>query len=300
MDVNITVDILEFVFLIVPWIAAVGWLSARVLGIHLGRWRSTVVALLGWIGGLLIAGLVLNRDPGVAEGVPMTIFFGVVVAMLVAIVLDLVTRSTRDTPRRSLRREITHPIRTTRNALAPWGRLRELVHDARRHNLVHVRYHSAEALDSPDFAHRVRLTLEEAGGMMVKFGQIASTRTDILPDALTTELAQLRSNVRPVPEPEIRAAIEDALGEPAETAFADFEWSPLAAASIGQTHRATLVTGESVVVKVQRPGVPDLVRRDASVMRLLARQLERRRHAARRASDDASSDLRTLESDLGA
>ncbi len=180
MDVNITVDILEFVFLIVPWIAAVGWLSARVLGIHLGRWRSTVVALLGWIGGLLIAGLVLNRDPGVAEGVPMTIFFGVVVAMPVAIVLDLVTRSTRNTPRRSLRREITHPIRTTRNALAPWGRLRELVHDARRHNLVHVRYHSAEALDSPDFAHRVRLTLEEAGGMMVKFGQIASTRTDIL------------------------------------------------------------------------------------------------------------------------
>ena len=95
MTINISVDILEFVFLIVPWIAVVGWLAARVLGIHLGRWRATVVAVLGWIGGLLVTALVLNRDPGVAEGIPATIFFGVVVAMPVAIVLDLVTRSTR-------------------------------------------------------------------------------------------------------------------------------------------------------------------------------------------------------------
>ncbi len=300
MDVNITVDILEFLFLIVPWIAAIGWLSSRVLGIHLGRWRSTIVAVVGWVGGLLTTGLILNRDPGAAPGVPMTIFFGVVIAMPVAIVLDLVTRSTRDTPRRSLRRDITHPIRTTRNALAPWGRLRELVRDARRHNLVHVRYHSAQALDSADFAHRVRLTLEDAGGMMVKFGQIASTRTDILPDALTTELAHLRSDVRPIPEAEVRTAVEDALGEPADIAFASFEWSPLAAASIGQTHRATLVTGEAVVVKVQRPGVPDLVRRDASVMRLLARQLERRVDAARRIGAASLADelIRGIEAEL--
>ena len=300
MDVNITVNVLAFVFIVIPWIAAVGWLSARVLGIHLGRWRAAVVAVVGWVGGLLITGLILNRDPGAVEGIPMTVFFGVVVAMPVAIVLDLVTRSTRASGRHSLRRDLTHPVRTTRNALAPWGRLRELVRDARRHNLVHVRYHSAQALDSADFAHRVRLTLEDAGGMMVKFGQIASTRTDILPEALTTELASLRSDVRPIPEADVRAAIEDALGEPAETAFATFDFSPLAAASIGQTHRATLATGEPVVVKVQRPGVPDLVRRDASVMRLVARQLERRVDAARRigAASLANELIKGIESEL--
>ena len=282
MTVNISVDILEFVFLIVPWIAVVGWLSARVLGVHLGRWRAIVVAVLGWIGGLLVTALVLNQDPGVAEGIPATVFFGVVVAMPIAIVLDLVTRSTRAAPRRTFRRVALHPMRSARNALAPWGRLREIGRDARKHNLLHVRYRSEQALGSADFAHRLRLMLEDAGGMMVKFGQIASTRTDLLPEPITTELAHLRSDVRPIPVEDVRGALEDGLGESVDTAFASFDWEPLAAASIGQTHRATLVTGESVVVKVQRPGVPDLVRRDASVMRLVARQLERRVDAARR------------------
>ena len=282
MTVNITVDIVEFVFLIIPWIAVIGWLSQRVLGIHLARWRAAVVATLGWIGGLLTTALILNRDPGVAEGVPTTIFFGVVIAMPLAIVLDLVTRSTSARKPRHRLRTFTHPVRASRAALAPWGRLREVARDARAHNLVHVRYRSEQALDSPDFARRLRLTLEDCGGMMVKFGQIASTRTDLLPGPLTTELAHLRSDVRAISADEVRGVIEDALGGPVDTAFATFDWEPLAAASIGQTHRATLVTGEPVVVKVQRPGVPDLVRRDASVLRLLARQLERRIDSARR------------------
>ena len=282
MRVNITLSLLEFVFLIVPWIAAIGWLSARVLGIHLGRWRAAVVAILGWVGGVLITSLVLNRDPSRLEAIPVSLFFGVVTAMPIAIVLDLITRSSRPAGRPPLRRTVLHPIRTIRKTFAPWGRLREVMRDARRHNLLHVRYRSEQAVSSPDFARRLRELLEDSGGMMVKFGQIASTRTDLLPAPLTTELAHLRSDVRPVNADELRTALEDALGEPAETAFAEFDFAPLAAASIGQTHRATLVTGEPVVVKVQRPGVADLVARDASVMRLVARQLERRVDAARR------------------
>lgn len=281
---NVTVNLLEFVFLIIPWIATIGWLSTRVLGIRLGRWRTTVIAILGWGAGLGVSHLIHNRDPGLGLGVLTTIFFGVIVAMPLAVILDLLTRREASGPghRRKAREVVIHPVRTSREALAPWGRMREVVRDARRHNLVHVRYRTEEALDSPDFARRIRLLLEESGGMMVKFGQIASTRTDLLPEPLTTELARLRSDVAPIPPDDVRRALEDGLGEPIANTFADFDWDPLAAASIGQTHRARLVTGEAVVVKVQRPGVGELVARDAAVLRLVARQLDRRVDAARR------------------
>ncbi|MGZ4677802.1 MAG: ABC1 kinase family protein [Acidimicrobiia bacterium] len=298
---EIKANLLEFFVIIVPWIAAVGWLSSRVLGIRLGRWRSTLVAVVGWVGGLVCTGVIVDRHTAVAVVVPMTLFFGVVVAMPTAIVLDLITRSTRTTPRRTrLRRKLLHPVRSTKNAFAPIGRMRELVKDARRHNLVHVRYRSEHAVDTADFAHRLRLTIEDAGGMMVKFGQIASTRTDLLPDTLTTELANLQSSVRPIDAEAVRDVIESAFDEPVETTFAEFEWEPLAAASIGQTHRAVLVTGERVVVKVQRPGVADLVDRDAAVMRLVARQAERRIAAARRISAGALADelINGIESEL--
>lgn len=281
---KLSIAILEFVFLIVPWIASIGWLCARVLGIRLGPWRAAIVAIVGWLAGLVVTGIVHNDDPGITAGVLTTMFFGLMVAMPLAVTLDLLTRRANETPahRRRLRKVITHPIRSSRDALAPWGRMREVVRDARHHNLVHVRYRTEEALDSPDFARRIREVLEESGGMMVKFGQIASTRTDLLPEALTTELSHLRSDVRPIPPDDVRGALEAGLGEPVANVFADFEWEPLAAASIGQTHRARLVTGESVVVKVQRPGVGDLVARDAAVLRLVARQLDRRVDAAHR------------------
>ena len=118
--------------------------------------------------------------------------------------------------------------------------------------------------------------------MFVKFGQIASTRTDMLPDALTEELSLLRSDVKPVPRDDIVEMLEQELGESVDQAFASFEFEPLAAASIGQTHRAVLHDGTRVVVKVQRPGVDEIVRRDGAVLRLTARQLEQRVEAARR------------------
>jgi ubiquinone biosynthesis protein len=81
--------------------------------------------------------------------------------------------------------------------------------------------------------------------------------------------------VRPVPSDEIQATLETELGEPIDKAFASFTPEPLAAASIGQTHRATLVDGERVVVKIQRPGISELVDRDAAVLSLVARQVDR-------------------------
>jgi ubiquinone biosynthesis protein len=211
---------------------------------------------------------------------PVIIFFGVLAAMPLAIVLDLMTRRSGDRPRRR-RRAWLHPFRAIKASLAPYGRMREVMGNARRANLLHLRYASASALESPEFARRLRTVLEESGGMLVKFGQIASTRTDILPDALTDELANLRADVRTVDADDVRAVIEHELGEPAEQAFQSFDWEPLAAASIGQTHRAVLLTGEPVVLKVQRPGIDEVIARDAAVLRLAARQLERRVDAAR-------------------
>ena len=183
---EIRASLLEFVLFIVPWIAAVGWLCSRVLGISLGRWRATVVAIVGWLGGVIATAVIVDKHETLWVVVPMTLFFGVIVAMPTAIVLDLITRSTRTRTTHRVRRTLLHPIRTTKNTFAPIGRMRELVRDARHHNLVHVRYRSEYAVDTADFALRLRLTIEDAGGMMVKFGQIASTRTDLLPDSLTS------------------------------------------------------------------------------------------------------------------
>jgi ubiquinone biosynthesis protein len=112
--------------------------------------------------------------------------------------------------------------------------------------------------------------------MFVKFGQIASTRSDLLAPPVIDELSNLRSAVRPIPTEQVRPLVEQELGHPVEESFASFEFEPLASASIGQAHRAVLRTGEPVVVKIQRPGLDDLLRRDATVLRLVARMAERR------------------------
>ena len=280
MFAAITVKIGLGGLLLLPfWIAAIGWLSSRILGIHLGRWRAGIAAFLGWIVGLTAAALVVGGDTTVPDWIiiVLVIFFGVLAALPFAIVLDLITRSTGP-PRRGRRR----PIKAIHAAIAPLGRFREVVHNARKENLVSPRYRSAAALNTPDFARRLKAVLEDSGGMFVKFGQIASTRTDLLPTTVTDELETLQSNVRPEPPEAIRAQLERELNEPVEKAFTSFTTEPLAAASIGQTHQTTLHDGAKVVVKVQRPGIDDLVDRDASVLSAVARQLDRRVAAAHR------------------
>lgn len=271
-------DIFGTIFVLVPWIFAVGWLSGRLLGIRVGRWRSALTATIGWFIGVVMSALVVgDAGGGLLVEIPVVIFFGVFATMPLVIAADLVSRRTKPARGRSL---VRHPVRTIRAQLAPYGRLRELLGHARHENLLHLRYASPRALESADFARRLRLVLELSGGMLIKFGQIASSRTDLLPTILTDELSKLRADVPAVAGDEVRGILERELGEPVETTFESFEWEPLAAASIGQTHRAVLHDGTRVVVKVQRPGVDDLVRRDAAVLRLAAAQLQRRVAAA--------------------
>jgi ubiquinone biosynthesis protein len=124
---------------------------------------------------------------------------------------------------------------------------------------------------------RLRLALQELGPIYVKFGQIISTRRDLLPPDIADELSGLQESVEPFPAESARAIIASQLGAPVESLFESFEARPLASASIAQVHGARLKTGEEVVVKVVRPGIERRIRRDLELMHAIAR-LTRRYH----------------------
>ncbi|MGD8379063.1 MAG: ubiquinone biosynthesis regulatory protein kinase UbiB, partial [Gammaproteobacteria bacterium] len=119
-------------------------------------------------------------------------------------------------------------------------------------------------------AVRLRLALEDLGPIFVKFGQMLSTRRDLLPPEFADELAHLQDRVPPFPGKEARRLIEDAYGGPLEQAFEQFDETPLASASIAQVHAARMYDGREVVVKVLRPGVERVIRRDVELLYLIA------------------------------
>jgi len=124
-------------------------------------------------------------------------------------------------------------------------------------------------------AERLRLALEELGPIFVKFGQLLSTRRDLLPVDIADELAKLQDRVPPFPGAIARARIEEELGSPVTALFGSFDETPLAAASIAQVHAATLTDGRPVVVKVLRPGMREVIGRDLEVLHALAALAER-------------------------
>jgi ubiquinone biosynthesis protein len=125
-------------------------------------------------------------------------------------------------------------------------------------------------------ARALRLTLEDAGGAFVKLGQFLSTRPDLVPPDVTAELAGLQDDVSEEAPERIDVLLQDELGNPPGEVFGEFDPKPVAAASIAQVHRARLVTGESVAVKVQRPGVRALVEGDLDILRSITAAVEER------------------------
>ena len=134
----------------------------------------------------------------------------------------------------------------------------------------------------PPSAVRIRLALEELGPLYVKFGQILSTRRDLLPDDVAIELSKLQDQVPPFPEDAAKAIVEKALGQPVEQLFAQFSSKPLASASIAQVHAATMHDGRKVVVKVVRPGIERTIQRDIDLLRTIARMASKYSREARR------------------
>jgi len=153
-----------------------------------------------------------------------------------------------------IERDRLGPVQRTLLALAPW------------------RLHPVPDLPRGE---RLRRALEELGPVFIKFGQMLSTRRDLLPEDIADELARLQDEVPPFPAEQSATIIAEALGKPVEELFADFERVPMASASVAQVHRATLHSGEKVVVKVLRPDIEPVIRQDIALMFTLARLVER-------------------------
>jgi ubiquinone biosynthesis protein len=117
----------------------------------------------------------------------------------------------------------------------------------------------------------LREMLDELGPTFVKFGQLLSTRPDVLPPDIIAELRGLQDDVRPFPFDDVEKVIQEDLGLSIDQLFVEFEDRPIAAASIGQVHRATLPNGKRVAVKVQRPGAPRQIEADVALLYQAAR-----------------------------
>lgn len=125
---------------------------------------------------------------------------------------------------------------------------------------------------------RIRHVLTDLGPSAVKMGQIVSTRPDLIPEDIITELKKLQDDVPPVPFAELKQEIEEALGATIEDVYETFNETPLASASIGQVHRATLRSPNGpidVAVKIQRPHIDNIIARDIDLLYMMARAIER-------------------------
>lgn len=132
-----------------------------------------------------------------------------------------------------------------------------------------------------DFAAKLRAAIEELGPTYIKLGQLLSVRPDIVPPRYLEELAKLQDSAPPVPFAKIKEVVEQELGRPLEQAFRFFAATPIAAASLGQTHEALLPDGTAVVVKVQRPNIRHIVETDIEILFSLARLIMKRYERAR-------------------
>jgi ubiquinone biosynthesis protein len=253
-------------------------LSLRLLGTRRGWTTALVAGVLGWTVAMLVALGLSDWDWGADDLFVRTLVVGIPATMAAAVILDLLA------PPGSLASGeqagllvAPRPVRAFRRRVDVLRRYRELVTLARREGFGPFLSSRARSERSVEPAGvRLRRVLEEAGGVYVKLGQIAATRVDLISPEICAELGWLQNQVPAEPLDRIRPVIEEELGEGLDEVFAEFDWEPLAAASIGQTYCARLQSGEAVVVKVQRPGIDAVVERDLAALSLLANVAQRR------------------------
>jgi len=138
-----------------------------------------------------------------------------------------------------------------------------------------IRTHPADEILSKPLPERLRLALEELGPTFIKFGQILSSRRDLITDDYFIELTKLQSGVPPFPGKEARKIVERELGHPMRVLFSDFHEKPIGSASIAQVHQAVLKNGIPVAIKVQRPDIEKTISLDVAILHDLARFVEK-------------------------
>lgn len=240
----------------------------RLLGFRVGLVRAVLAAAIGLALVPQFARAFFAAD---SAGSLITVWLGL--AVLVPMVL-LVLAEVLVPPG-----SVPGPVEWLRGLRRRFGRARRYSQISRiafRHGLSpYLRGSRRSATQGQSkLARSLWLALEDGGVTFVKFGQVLSTRRDILPEEFVTELSRLQHQVAPAAWVEVESVLRAELGGAPEEVFAEFDREPLAAASIAQVHRATLRSGEQVVVKVQRPGIRPVVERDLDILDRLARTLE--------------------------
>ncbi len=271
---NILSLILAILFVIVMAIV-----SGRLLGVRVGRGRSFLAALVGCIAGIAGAVAAAPHRSDFERGL-LAILFGVLGTMVLIVIMEAL-RAPEGKGAQAVSAVTAAPLQVDSPETVP-GRTCLGGAPLRPPSgpgafPVRVGRRSVDGgVRSPPAAH--------AGGLRRDVHQVRADRLDAhRPARRAGDRGVVPTSGFGAPDTpeELRALVEDELARPVDEVFASFEWEPLAAASIGQTHRAVLTTGEHVVVKIQRPGLEELLERDATVLRLMAGLAERRIPAAR-------------------
>lgn len=302
-------DVLRVVLvtlLAAPFLVVGSWVGLRLLGVRRGWVANLGSAGFGMVVGWAVALGMAGGDLRDGDLVRDLVLAASLATMVVAVVSDLLAR-----PGSLARGEaaglvtVSHPVADARRRIDGVRRSREILRVAGENGFGPVLGSSArrakrQVVDREPAAVRLRHALEQCGGMFVKLGQVASTRSDLLPPDVIAELAKLQDDVAVAPPEAMRQVIESDIGGSIEQHFAEIDWEPKAAASIGQVYFATLHSGEQVVLKVQRPDVAETVARDTRILLSMADRVQRttpsgaRYHVAdlaREFTDDLAAEL---------
>ena len=265
-------------------VAVLAWVSRRLLGLPVGALRALIAGLVGFVAALIVGQALRATESGhlvaffsVALGVPLIVAMIFIVAAEALVPtgagpqpVELVLRARRSIARSRRYAQISRIL--VRHGLGPYLQGRSL-----------RGWETAEGRTA--IAVSLRRALEEGGVTFVKFGQLLSTRRDLLPEEFTDELSRLQDQAEPAPWEQVEELISRSLGAPAREVFAELQPEPAAAASIAQVHKARLRReagpGATVAVKVQRPGIRATVDQDLDILLRLAARLEEHARWAR-------------------
>jgi ubiquinone biosynthesis protein len=262
------------------WPILFGALAGRLLGVEVGRIRGALCGLAGVAAGAVMSNAVTGGVRG-AQNFIAYVTFAVLGTLAAIALLDFLVRPATVGRLPQSFGSIPHPVRAVQRRVARGRRYASIISAVRRHGLVSAlsRRNPAATIEHVQARERrlgVQLSqaLQEAGGVFVKLGQVLSTRPDLLGERATEQLSVLQDRVAPADQAAVERLLLAELGRSLDEVFESFDPVPLAAASIGQVHRARLRSGREVVVKVQRPGIEELIERDLNIILALARRLD--------------------------